>query len=160
LLIDQCDGGGTVVGKVEYNQVYAHRQHYEISWRHPRGGQAMYLTEALFGMSGAYIADIADVAITEAGVEVDLGMIQAVESLAMDSAQRAPLMWGNLRMSASTSVTHNGAVIWARQSLVPRLTDDELDALHELWEDLHPATGEPGYFGSYSDQIRKIAGLP
>jgi hypothetical protein len=158
LLIDECDGGGVVIGKVEFNQVYAHRQHYETSWKHPRGGQAMYLTEALFGNVGTFLSDLAATAITPDGVEVTVGMIDATEAVAQDASQRAPLMWGNLKMSAHVTVTHNGDVIYERPALAARLTDDELDALHELWEDLHPE-GQLGTTG-YSDFIKAIAGLP
>jgi hypothetical protein len=159
LLIDECDGGGLVIGKIEYNQVYAHRQHYEMDWKHPRGGQAMYLSDALYGDSGIIMSMLAASAITPEGVEITVGMIDASEMVATDSSQRAPLMWGNLRMSAHVTVTHNGTVIHDRGPLVARLTDAELDALHELWEDLHPDTGTPWYFG-YGDTIKGIAGLP
>jgi hypothetical protein len=32
---------------IEYNSVYARRQHYELDWRHPRGGQALFLESAV-----------------------------------------------------------------------------------------------------------------
>lgn len=39
--------GTGVQVKVGFGKVYARRQHFELGWRHPRGGQALYLSTAL-----------------------------------------------------------------------------------------------------------------
>lgn len=129
-------GGGILTAKVEFNQVYAHRQHYELGWKHPRGGEALYLANALFGGVGEYLGLIAGS--VDADLDPTPGMIEVAEALARKSASNAPIMWGNLRMSNHPSVTHNGMLIYDRLPIMPRLTDEELDELHELWEDLHP----------------------
>ena len=159
ILIDDCEGGGEVVGKVEYNQVYAHRQHVEVTWKHPRGGQAMYLSDPLFNNASTYVALIASECITPDGADPVKGMIEAVNALSLDSSLLAPLMWGNLKMSAHCWVMDNGATVYDHPSLMPRLTDDELDELHEIWSDLHPYPWPPDYFQRYNKHLQKVHGI-
>ena len=42
--------GDRIEGTVTYNTPYAARQHEELSYRHPRGGQAKYLEQPLRAM--------------------------------------------------------------------------------------------------------------
>lgn len=37
---------GTAFAQLNYNMIYATRQHEETSWRHPRAGQAKFLEKA------------------------------------------------------------------------------------------------------------------
>jgi hypothetical protein len=129
-------GTGQIVGHVEFNQVYAHIQHVNTRYRHPRGGKAFYLTIALKGGEDAYWSMVSATVLSGSGPTA--GMIQAVEALSTNSASLAPIMWGNLRMSPHPWVTHNGTTVFDRPPHMPRLTDAELDALHEAWEDLFP----------------------
>src|SRR5882762_5554805 len=52
-------GGGpaesSIVGSVVVDQVYAQNQHESVWFKHPRGGQAMYLHDPLFANSGSYM---------------------------------------------------------------------------------------------------------
>src|SRR4051794_8368267 len=42
------DGAGfEAFARVRFPGPYARRQHYELDWKHPRGGQALYLYTAL-----------------------------------------------------------------------------------------------------------------
>ena len=45
--IDPVDTGNEIVGGVGNNVIYAARQHEELGWKHPRGGQAKYLETAM-----------------------------------------------------------------------------------------------------------------
>ena len=52
-------GATGVQVKVGFGTVYARRQHFELSWRHPRGGQALYLSTAIAQRKPAMAAAIA-----------------------------------------------------------------------------------------------------
>lgn len=127
-------GEGIVTGKVEYDQAYAHRQHEELTWKHPHGGQAQYLSSALYENIYTYMEMIAQFTLEDGGPRI--GMIGAVESLARESASRVPYSLGTLRNSVHPSVEENGVVVYDRPPQVPRLSDAELDYLHKLqpWE--------------------------
>ena len=45
--------------EVSYNTIYAARQHEELDWHHPRGGQAKYLESVLHEDAARYTAVIA-----------------------------------------------------------------------------------------------------
>lgn len=46
--------GNMIVAEVSFNTVYAARQHEELSWSHPRGGQAKYLESVLLERGPRY----------------------------------------------------------------------------------------------------------
>lgn len=48
-----------VIGTVSFNTIYAARQHEELDWRHPKGGQAKYLEGPLLDRLPRYEAIIA-----------------------------------------------------------------------------------------------------
>ena len=43
-MVDEASAART---EITYNMVYAARQHEEVGWNHPRGGQAKYLESAM-----------------------------------------------------------------------------------------------------------------
>jgi lipoate-protein ligase A len=51
---------GKVVGTVRFNERYALIQHEDLSFNHPKGGQAKYLEEPLKRNESQYIRDIED----------------------------------------------------------------------------------------------------
>lgn len=131
-------GEGTLVGHVGFNQVYAHRQHEELGWKHPHGGQAKYLSTPLYANAGIYLQRLAD-AVLEGSL--DQAMIQNVTELADQAADLAPVqpLLGVLRGSAHPWVTSNGAVIFDRPPVYPRLPDIVLDEMHKYVYDVtHP----------------------
>jgi hypothetical protein len=130
-------GDGMLIGTVAYDQAYAHRQHEETTWKHPRGGQAHYLSIPLWANMHGYLERIADHTLQEGGPR--LGMIVSMELLARESASLAPIEIGTLRGSVHPSVEDNGVVVYDRPPDVPRLPDEVLDALHEMvWNITHP----------------------
>lgn len=52
--------GFTAVGRCRYPGPYARRQEFELTWRHPRKGQALYLTTTLYVDGGDAIRAIAE----------------------------------------------------------------------------------------------------
>jgi hypothetical protein len=58
--------------EVSFNTIYAARQHEELEWKHPKGGQAKYLESVISERAGRYktAVDLAvDVAIAKASAE-------------------------------------------------------------------------------------------
>jgi hypothetical protein len=132
-LIDSV-GDGSLVGKVEFDQAYAHRQHEELGWKHPHGGRAQYLSTALYQDLYGFMERIADHALQEGGPR--LGMIISMERLANDAAGMAPFEIGTLRGSAHPSVEEHDVVVYDRPPVIPRLPDEVLDRLHDMVSDL------------------------
>ena len=59
--------GQRLQGSVTCDQVYAHRQHEDLSYRHPRGGQAKFLEKPLFDHYRDYLSDYAKTVLTDDG---------------------------------------------------------------------------------------------
>lgn len=72
-------GSGFCVGKVVVDQIYAKYQHEDLRLRHPRGGQAKYLSTPLFHNRYAYLTEVAKTCLDDGGVR---GMAVAMEHLA------------------------------------------------------------------------------
>lgn len=127
-------GHGELVGRVEVDQLYAARQHNELSWNHPRGGQALYLTEPLMNNFERYFEDIART-LLDAGPEP--GMVRSVEDLAEEGgvATHAPVLYSNLRASGHPSVTSDGVTVYDRPPRQHRLSEEELKA---IYRERHP----------------------
>jgi hypothetical protein len=123
-------GSGHLVGKVEVDQLYAHRQHEELGWQHPRGGGPKYLQAPLFEHYPGMLNRVADTVLSTEGPKI--GMIQAMDSLSDDVAVRAPILLGFLRLSGHPSVVDDNVVVFDRPPAVPRLTEQELEVLHHL----------------------------
>lgn len=99
---------------------------------HPHGGQAKFLETALH--TGAYFQEIADTVLEGGAVD---GMINAVEKLDNDSAQLTPKEATVLARSGHPTVTDDGAVVYDRAPEVPRLSEDELRAIHDRGITIH-----------------------
>jgi hypothetical protein len=111
-------GNGNLEGSVSYDQVYAHYQHEGIGFKHPQGGQAKYLESVMQEQHQAYLQRVADGVLNDGGKD---GMINAMETLAEESSQRAPIGPANsdhhphlLRDSAHPTVTSGGEVVFDR----------------------------------------------
>jgi hypothetical protein len=52
-------GGTSPTVEVGFGTVYARRQHYELGWRHPKGGEALYLQKTLDEMEPTFVATLA-----------------------------------------------------------------------------------------------------
>lgn len=121
-------GEGVLNAKVEFDQIYAHRQHFELGWAHPEGGEALYLQNALLERTPLYMEMIAEGVLDSP----EDAMIAVAEDLAEESAKRAPREFGFLAESAHPSVADNGVPVYDRPAAQRRLTEPELVVLHEL----------------------------
>lgn len=119
-------GDGDLIGSVEYDQAYAKRQHEELDYDHPQGGEAKFLANEVQENHRRYLDDIADRTLRDGPQEA---MEDAVEDLVLGSSKRAPigppqgsggeqgeeiarLHPGLLRASGHGKVTDDGEVVY------------------------------------------------
>jgi hypothetical protein len=155
-------GVGSVVGTVEVDQVYAHRQHEELDVKHPQGGGAKYLERPLFENAEFFYQHIAD-ELLESGVVRP--MIENVETLAYKASDAAPRLFGHLKDSMHPSVTDDGAVVYDRPPGTPRIPQQALAAEKEAelprrhfyghWPPEHLRK----YYEMYSREFERLAAL-
>ena len=128
-VLSEMVGHGDLTGSVVVDQLYAQIQHEHLEYRHPRGGQALYLQAPLMEHYDGYLGEIARTVLDDGGKEA---MKAAVEDLAEDGgvATRAPVLYANLRASGHPSVTDNGERVYDRPPRQHRLTEDELKAIY------------------------------
>lgn len=121
----QTVGDEPLAGTVVVDQVYAKFQHEGLDLRHPRGGQAKYLSQPLLDNRDRYLSGIAETVLEDGGTR---GMEDAVEDLAGSGGveTHAPLLWGDLRRSGHPTVRSGGTVVFDRPPAARRLTDQEL----------------------------------
>lgn len=96
----------------------------------------MYLSVPFQANMAVFMENLAATALGVEGPKA--GMIENVEILARASALLAPKEWGVLQGSAHPWVDHDGAIVYDRPPIWPRLADEELDTLHEMWSDMFP----------------------
>lgn len=150
-------GGGALTGSVVVDQVYAKYQHEVLDLRHPRGGQAKYLSQPLLDNRSDYLNRIARTVLRDGGKE---GMQSSMEDLAGDGGvgTRAPILWGDLRRSGHPIVESDGLKVYDRPPHARRLTEEELRAkarliplagplLGYIWYHVEHHTGPPPHHG-------------
>lgn len=111
-----------------------------LDFRHPRGGQALYLQEPLFAHKDKYLEDYARAVLDDGG---EPAMIRAVEDLAEDGgvATHAPIEFDDLRGSGHPSVTSDGETVYDRAPRVGRLSEEDLRAKDKARDALNRLTG-------------------
>lgn len=138
-------GHDHLIGQVEVDQVYAHRQHEELTWKHPDGGQAKYLEQPWFAAVEDTMRHLAKTLLDAGGPAV--GMTDAVETGSRAVFDYAPFEFGDLRASGHPSVVDGGQVedvgdgkidvvggetVYDRPPAVHRLSEEELRAKGDL----------------------------
>lgn len=117
----QAVGSGEIVASVTVDQPYAQRQHEELEWNHPRGGQAKYLEGPLFANYAQLMQGIANSLITPEGSDLVGGMIGAAEEMNGWVEDNAPRLDHILRYSGHPQVLDNGTVAYSRPAKAPRV---------------------------------------
>lgn len=130
-------GHGTLIGKVEVDQRYAEVQERHEEFKHPRGGQAYALRDALIGSSDRMMQTLAARAITPDGSELVEAMKDNVEHVSDRYHELAPVEYDYLRRSGHPSVIDEGAIVYDRAPHAARLSDEQLRARSEAHEK-HP----------------------
>lgn len=151
-------GAGTLKGSVEFDQVYAFNQHegYWVDFMGHLGPKSMqrgrphFLSAPLTAGSDEMMRSLADHLLKDGPV---LGMIEATEKLAVESAAATPVEFGDLADSAHPVVTDDNVVVYDRPPIVPRLDESQLDAKARKTDKVrdylphdHPAHGTVGPF--------------
>lgn len=144
-------GIGTLTAKVEYDQVYAHRQHEDMTYKHPQGGGAQYLRRALYDNTPEMMEQIAR------GVfrDIKTAMISTAELLADKASNNAPKRAHILDNSDHPTVLDDGVVVYDRPPLMPRLTEEQIEALNEELQDPHHYYGAWPPIGSNAHLRRR-----
>jgi hypothetical protein len=119
-------GKGKLVGRVEFDQVYAHYQEVNDQFEHPNGGQAHYLGDTLLAGQPETWGGIARELLDEGPIR---SMVDGVERVAREAEGKAPWEYTNLKFSAHPTVNSNGGVVYDRAPVQERLTDEELRML-------------------------------
>lgn len=127
-------GSGDLQGKLVSDQIYSHFQHERMDLNHPNGGQAKFLETALHTHAGEYFQKVAD-KVLEGGARD--GMIDAVDQLDNDSAELTPKEATVLARSNHLTVTDDGAQVYDKPPQVPRLSEEELRAIHARGVTIH-----------------------
>lgn len=122
-------GEGDLVGSVVVDQVYARYQELGYSFRHPRGGQAEYLSTALYSVFQAQFEEMARELLELGPVPA---MKRGVEEIVSRMAAKAPREFANLSLSGHPTVTDNGDVVYDRPPVQHRLSEEELRELCKL----------------------------
>jgi hypothetical protein len=127
-------GTGDLTGTCVVDQLYAQVQHEELTFNHPRGGQALYLQAPLLENYPHYLQTYADRLLEDGGEQA---IVDAMEDLAEDGgvATRAPVLYSNLRASGHPMVDSDGVTVYDRPPRQHRLSEEELKA---LWRLHHP----------------------
>jgi len=116
-------GQGTITARVTIDQKYAQDQHEELTYSHPSGGSAKYVTGPLLRNYRRYYRAIAR-HILEGGA---LAAFRSVaEDLSGSIERAAPVDHGYLRNSGHPQVIDNGSVVYDRSPRVHRLSEAEI----------------------------------
>lgn len=123
-LIESVGGEETLTGSVVVDQVYAKYQHERMDLRHPKGGQAKYLSSPLLERHREYVGRLADNVLHGS---LALAMETVVEDMSKDVFDKAPRDFWDLRESAHPRVINGDAeIIYDRAPVVHRLSPGEL----------------------------------
>jgi len=104
-------------------------QHEGLDFAHPRGGQALYLSQPLLDNHPHYLQSYADKLLEDGG---ESAIIASMEDLAEEGgiATHAPVLYSNLRASGHPMVTSDNVTIYDRPPRQHRLSEEELRAIY------------------------------
>ena len=147
-------GSGKLTGSVTVSQVYAHRQHEDMSYHHPRGGGPKYLQKPLMDHYRDYISDYAKTVLEDGG---QAAMKRSMEHLSDEVEVTAPREWGDLLKSGHPKVEQDGRTLYDRPPKAARLTEQELKAKSRAILRARLAAGLTVYFFKHG-KIMRIPG--
>jgi len=109
-------GGGKLIFKISFDQVYARYQHERRDLYHPRGGGPGYLRNALNANAARTLQALADATLRG---NQSIAMIRAAQRTAQVAESGAPVETGELKKDAEIKVYDRGALIFHRPSKAP-----------------------------------------
>jgi hypothetical protein len=142
-LRESVGNGERLTGVLVCDQVYAHRQHEDLSYHHARGGGPKFLERPLMSHYRDYLDDYAKTVLRDGGQPA---MKRSMEHLGDAMELAAPREWGDLMRSAHPSVEQGGRTIYDRAPKVGRLTKEELKAKSRATMRMRLAEGLTVYF--------------
>jgi hypothetical protein len=113
-------------------------QHEGMDLKHPHGGQAKFLETALHNGADEYLQGIASKVLDGS---INDGMIDAVDKLDNKSAELTPKEATVLARSGHLTVTSDGATVYDKPPEVPRLSEQELEEIHDRNVSIHHPYG-------------------
>lgn len=117
-------GGGKVIGRIRFDQSYAEEQHEDMALRHPGGGEAKFLYNALQTVGRRFPARIA----AELYDTIPRNtMLEVSREVGEDAQRRAPIWTGDLRASMAIDILDAGAIVYRQPPVRKRLTAKELE---------------------------------
>ena len=143
--------GQRLTGSVVVDQVYSHRQHEDLSYRHPRGGSAKFLEKPLMDGYRDYLEDYARTVLADGGQPA---MKRSMEHLSDAVELTAPVEFTDLRRSGHPSVTLGGRTVYDRAPKQHRLTAEELRVKSRARMRALQAAGLPWFFTRHGKVIR------
>jgi hypothetical protein len=143
--------GQRLTGTCTVSQVYAHRQHEDLSYHHPRGGGPKYLEKPLMDGFRDYLSDYARTVLHDGGQPA---MRRSMEHLSDQVELTAPREWGDLRRSGHPQVTLGERTVYDRAPKAARLTAEELRAKSRAILRMRLAEGLTVYFMKNGKVIR------
>jgi hypothetical protein len=144
-------GSGEIAASCTVDQIYAHRQHEDMSYIHPRGGEAKYLQRPLMDHYRDYLGDYARTVLADGGQGA---MKRSMENLSDQVEIHAPREWGDLLRSGHPQVTKDGRTVYDRAPKAARLTREELRAKSRALLRMRLAEGLTVYFMRHGKVIR------
>ena len=117
-------------------------------------GQAKWLETPLHAKTDAYMQELANKAITEAGSDLTKAMEDAAEDLASEAADLCPKDLTILSRSDHVTVTSDGEVVFDRPPESGRLSEEESEQIHDhdAGREKH---GKRGHRGDRPANIRR-----
>lgn len=128
-------GHGRIEASVKIDQIYAEYQHNIPELRHPTGGKAFFLTDALIGNFPRWYQQIANHLYSPLGV--NHWMIRISDNFASQTKRRMPYFLGDLSRSTQPRVKQGGAFIY-EGSAKGRMSKNTLRAKARLYSKMHP----------------------
>lgn len=123
--LSQQVGTKQIKSECVVDQAYAKIQHENLSYRHPNGGRAKFLSGPLLERHQELLQHIANRTITEKGSDLGDAMIDTAESMGGFVQNNAPIDTGELYRSDNPRVLDKGVVTYDRPPEQPRLSEDD-----------------------------------
>ena len=131
--LDRKVGRGKLVASVVVDQVYAKYQHENMRLKHPRGGKAKFLYEALVEHHGEYLQHTANHVLRG---NLQQAHFRNARYLAVEIMNTAPVELGDLRRSGAPRLLDNGQLVDSRPPIQHRLSKAELRAKYRVRDQL------------------------
>lgn len=116
-------GGGSLVGSIVIDQVYARYQH-ERHLHHPRGGRSKFLTTGLTTTGPRAFQTMANQVLRGS---LNIAMARGTENVVKAVRALEPREFGDMANSATVKVTDRGRVVYTRRGM-PRLSEAQIRA--------------------------------